>query len=62
MKIYELISKEVGHCFSLNAKDLAEANWKMLGWLDYQGKLSSRDDYYVQETVDPKWIHNEYIK
>jgi replication initiation and membrane attachment protein DnaB len=59
MKIFKLISKELGHKFSFHAKNIAEANSKKNEWARYHSH--STQDYVVEETSDPKWLHNEYF-
>ncbi len=61
MKIYKLVCKDFGHRFSFNAKNDEEAESKRIGWLTYQGMLKSRNEFWVEETTDSKWIHNEYM-
>lgn len=59
MKIYKLICPDFGHKFSFNAKDIKEAESKMKDWCLYHSFPFT--GYKVEETNDPKWMHNEYV-
>lgn len=58
-KIFKLISNQMGHKFSFNAKDIDDATAKAKDWVRYHSHSFS--DYSVEETTEEKWMHNEYV-
>ena len=59
-RIFKLISNEMGHKFSFNAKNIEDAISKAKDWCRYHSH-HFESEYKVEETTDSKWIHNEYI-
>ena len=59
IKIFKLIHKDLGHKFSFIAKDEVDAWDKAMNYILYHSH--SKSEYKVEETTDPKWIHNEYV-